>query len=54
MMTAGVGKRFQHKSSSTVDSTKLHKRDGVPSQAGAAVVAMDTDMKDRGAGLAHW
>ena len=47
MLTAGVGKRFQH----IFSSNKLHERPGIQSQATAAVFAMDTDMdtswKDR-------
>ena len=39
MLTSGVGN-----SSSTFDSSKLHERPGIQSQAAAAVVTIDTDM----------
>ena len=42
MLTAEVGKRFHH--IIKFDSTKLHERPGIQSQAAAAVVTKDADM----------
>ena len=46
MLTAGVGTRFL-KASSTFDSTKLHERPGIQSQAAAMNTDMDTSLRDR-------
>ena len=47
MLTAGVGWANGFKTSSTFHSTKLHERPGIQSQAAAAVVTMDTSLRDR-------